>query len=61
MYRDAATGTVHTIAGVGHWPRAATLDYYLATYGGDLPSGLPRTVVPAGPDAWITPCAAGAR
>jgi gamma-glutamyltranspeptidase/glutathione hydrolase len=53
MYYEAATGQVHTIAGVGHWPQAATLDLFRERYG-DMPSGIPRTVVPAGPDAWIT-------
>ncbi|MGH2604346.1 MAG: gamma-glutamyltransferase, partial [Dehalococcoidia bacterium] len=54
MYHEAATGTVHTVAGVGHWPRAATLDAFRARYGGDIPAGIPRTVTPAAPDAWIT-------
>jgi gamma-glutamyltranspeptidase/glutathione hydrolase len=54
LYRDGATGAVHSVAGVGHWPAAATLDQYLAKYGGDMPGGIPRTVVPAAPDAWIT-------
>jgi gamma-glutamyltranspeptidase/glutathione hydrolase len=51
---EAATGQVHSIAGVGHWPQTATLATYRARYGGDMPSGIPRTVVPAAPDAWIT-------
>ncbi|MER3449450.1 MAG: gamma-glutamyltransferase [Chloroflexota bacterium] len=50
----ARTGQVLTISGLGRWPRAATLDYYLKTYGGDLPEGIPRTVVPAACDAWLT-------
>jgi gamma-glutamyltranspeptidase/glutathione hydrolase len=54
LFRDGATGEVHSIAGVGHWPAAATLDHFLAKYGGDMPGGIPRTVVPAAPDAWIT-------
>ena len=45
---------VVTISGLGRWPRAATLEGYLAKYGGDLPGGVPRTVTPAAPDAWLT-------
>lgn len=53
MYYEAATGQVHTVAGVGHWPKAATLELFRSRYG-EIPSGIPRTVVPAGPDAWVT-------
>jgi gamma-glutamyltranspeptidase/glutathione hydrolase len=45
---------VITISGLGRWPRAAALERYRAQYGGDLPAGLPRTVTPAAPDAWLT-------
>ena len=45
---------VVTISGLGRWPRAARLEDYLARYGGDLPAGIPRTVTPAAPDAWLT-------
>ena len=45
---------VVTISGLGRWPRAASLEQYRARYGGDLPGGLPRTVMPAAPDAWLT-------
>lgn len=51
---EAATGQVETVAGVGHWPAGATLERFLARWGGDMPEGIPRTVVPAAPDAWIT-------
>ncbi len=50
----ARTGQVLTVSGLGRWPRAATLDHYLKAYGGDLPEGIPRTVVPAACDAWLT-------
>ncbi len=43
-----------TISGLGHWPRAASLDVFTNEYGGVMPKGLLRTVVPAAPDAWIT-------
>ena len=42
-----------TIAGLGGWPRAARLETFLEEYGGAIPVGLLRTVVPAAPDAWI--------
>ena len=37
---------VFTVSGLGRWPQAASLDDYLARYGGDLPGGVPRTVTP---------------
>lgn len=45
-------GTLETIAGLGHWPRALPADLFAAA--GEIPSGILRTVVPAAPDAWIT-------
>ena len=47
-------GDVAVISGLGRWPRAATLERYLAEYGGNLPVGIGRTVTPAAPDAWLT-------
>lgn len=43
-----------TIDGLGTAPAAATLDAYRARYGGDMPEGIPRAVVPAALDAWLT-------
>src|SRR5207248_4197702 len=54
LYYEAGSGQVHSVAGVGHWPKAATLESYRARYGGDMPGGIPRSVVPSAPDAWIT-------
>src|SRR6266702_1957009 len=45
---------VVTISGLGGWPRAASLELFRQSYGGRIPEGLLRTVVPAAPDAWIT-------
>src|SRR5262245_35115876 len=45
---------VINIDGLGTWPRAARVDVFHERYGGRMPPGLLRTVVPAGPDAWIT-------
>src|SRR5690348_15147700 len=49
-----ADGTVETIAGLGHWPRALPADLFMREHGGRIPHGVLRTVVPAAPDAWIT-------
>ena len=44
---------VITISGLGTWPKATSLDYFVKQHGGTIPLGLRRTVVPAAPDAWI--------
>ncbi|HEY6433315.1 MAG TPA: gamma-glutamyltransferase, partial [Acetobacteraceae bacterium] len=49
-----ADGTVETIAGLGHWPRALDPQLFMREHGGRIPEGVLRTVVPAAPDAWIT-------
>lgn len=49
-----ADGTVETIAGLGHWPRALPPNLFMEQHGGEIPTGVLRTVVPAAPDAWIT-------
>ena len=41
------------VSGVGPYPRASTLQYF-RNLGNEIPVGLPRTVVPAAPDAWCT-------
>ena len=48
-----ADGTLETIAGLGHWPRALPPDLFMREHGGKIPVGVLRTVVPAAPDAWI--------
>ncbi|NKC30571.1 gamma-glutamyltransferase family protein [Falsiroseomonas selenitidurans] len=48
-----ADGTVESIAGLGHWPRATPPDVFMREHGGRMPSGVRRMVVPAAPDAWI--------
>ncbi len=50
----AETGQVWSISGLGWWPRAASLDFFVREHGGRIPVGILRTVVPAAPDAWIT-------
>jgi gamma-glutamyltranspeptidase/glutathione hydrolase len=54
MLRMAATGEVITIDGLGTWPEAASVELFETRYGGAIPEGLLRTVVPAAPAAWIT-------
>jgi gamma-glutamyltranspeptidase/glutathione hydrolase len=54
MIYDQGQRTVLTIDGLGVWPRAATLDRFLQEFGGTIPIGLPRTITPAAPDAWVT-------
>ena len=44
---------VTTISGLGWWPRAASLERFVSEFGGRIPDGILRTVVPAAPDAWI--------
>ena len=48
------TGEIHTISGLGTWPRAASCQYFHDKHGGAIPEGVERTVIPSAPDAWIT-------
>jgi len=50
----AETQRLHTIAGLGWWPRATRAEVFQQEHGGQIPVGVLRTVVPAAPDAWIT-------
>src|SRR5216684_4126905 len=50
----ARTGETWQVSGVGPYPRATTAAYFRERHGGQIPPGLPRTVVPAAPDAWCT-------
>ena len=45
---------VITVAGLGWWPKQADPEYFIRDYGGAIPAGIMRTVIPAAPDAWIT-------
>lgn len=53
MIRMAETGEVVTIDGLGVWPRAASVEFFEREFGGAIPTGILRTVVPAAPAAWI--------
>ena len=48
-----ATRRVTTIAGIGTWPRAISLEYFLREKHGTIPADLSRCVVPAAADAWL--------
>jgi gamma-glutamyltranspeptidase / glutathione hydrolase len=50
----AASGRVHTVQGVGPWPRAASIGVFQERAGGEIPHGVLRSVVPAAPSAWLT-------
>src|SRR5256884_7422760 len=50
----ARTGETFQVSGVGPYPRAATVAYFRERHGGQIPPRLPRPVVPAAPDAWLT-------
>jgi gamma-glutamyltranspeptidase / glutathione hydrolase len=50
----ARTGETFQVSGVGPYPRASSREYFVSRHGGQIPAGLPRTVVPAAPDAWCT-------
>ena len=54
LIRLGASGEVVSIDGLGTWPRAATAEFFQQEYGGAMPEGLLRTVVPAAPAAWLT-------
>jgi gamma-glutamyltranspeptidase/glutathione hydrolase len=50
----ARTGETWQVSGVGPYPRASSREYFMQRHSGQIPAGLPRTVVPAAPDAWCT-------
>ena len=50
----AASDSVITISGLGRWPRAANIDYFMEHSGGEISKGILQSIVPAAPDAWLT-------
>lgn len=50
----ARTGETWQVSGVGPYPRASTVEYFVKRHGQQIPPGLARTVVPAAPEAWCT-------
>jgi gamma-glutamyltranspeptidase/glutathione hydrolase len=49
----AATREIINIDGLGTWPKAASLAHFNDQYGGKMPPGILRTVMPAAPASWI--------
>lgn len=49
----AETDEVVTVSGLGRWPRSVSLELFRNTYG-EIPPGIPRSVVPSACDAWLT-------
>src|SRR5690242_12560372 len=54
MIHLAESGGTVRISGLGAWPKLASAAWFREHQGGRILSNLKRTVVPAGPDAWIT-------
>ena len=48
-----ASDRVFAIAGLGAWPKAVDAKRFEQEFGGHIPLGILRTVVPAAPHAWI--------
>jgi gamma-glutamyltranspeptidase/glutathione hydrolase len=53
VYRSD-TGQVETISGLGWWPAASNAQLFHDRYGGRIPPGIHRSVIPAAADAWLT-------
>ncbi len=51
---NAEADEVVTISGLGRWPKAASIDYFMQHHEGQIPYGIARSVVPSAPDAWMT-------
>ncbi len=49
----ARTRETVQVSGVGPYPRALTLEYFRDRFGGEIPPGVPRAVVPASPASWL--------
>ncbi len=50
----ADSDEVVSVDGLGVWPRAASVDYFLQHHAGAIPAGIQRSIVPGAPSAWIT-------
>ena len=53
MVYQAETKELVTVSGLGRWPRAASIDFFMKNAGGDLRLGVLRCLVPAAADAWL--------
>ena len=54
IIHDAASGETRSISGLGRWPKAASIEYFVRNCDSQLPPGVLRTVTPSAADAWIT-------
>jgi gamma-glutamyltranspeptidase/glutathione hydrolase len=54
IFCPAAGERVETVSGLGRWPKAASIDYFMQHADGDMPLGILRWVTPAAPDGWLT-------
>ncbi|MCL4186468.1 MAG: gamma-glutamyltransferase [Rhodobacteraceae bacterium] len=61
ILRQAGSGYIHAISGVGTWGREVTLQAFLSRHGGDMPLGSAVAVVPAAVDALLTALRFGTR
>ena len=50
----AEADEVVTISGLGRWSKNADLEEFRRKYNGDMPPGIPRSVVPGGCHGWLT-------
>src|SRR5947209_2926381 len=53
MIYEASTRHIGTISGLGRWPMRASIGWFQDNYDGDMPEGIPRTVIPAAAGAWL--------
>lgn len=53
LVRPGGAGTVHSVAGLGWWGAAATLDAFRERFGDYMPLGAPVGVVPAAVSAYV--------
>lgn len=54
MVLPSGAETPVVIDGIGTWPSGISLEEYLDRFGGDMPIGVERSVVPGAPAAWLT-------
>ena len=47
---NAQTNRVHTISGLGSWPKRMTSNLFAEQFNGQIPESILRTVVPAAPE-----------
>src|SRR5262249_18343760 len=47
----ARTGKTWQVSGIGPYPHATSTAYFRERHSNQIPAGLPRTVMPAAPDA----------